>query len=573
MFIKLEVGLAFLALALAFLAPNLGLGWFEAVEQRFGKLAEKPGRSAVFVLVAVLAFVFVWSLPNLSYPVGRDQSTYAVIAQGLLHGKALYRDIWDIKPPGIFCLYVPFVALVGNVWWLVGLVDILWLLAFSYVLFRFAQPFIGEMASALGVVVYACWHCRAGYVNAAQPEDFITLFVLLAYLLIPQDGSYAKFRLLASGLLLGAAFWLKYNAGVFLGLLILVPYVDWSLLDSSPPRFQLRIPLREWLHSAVLILTGLLVSVGLVLGIFAAAGLWSTFWHDHLEILLGYGVSPVRHMHSYWLVLTILYLRSFGISLIALAVALKVAHVKRELSCLVPICVAAFFGYAAGASQVHLAPYTFVTLYPFMALIWGYLAVKFYPHLRRVWENSRTQDRRLGLTLFNAGIGVVFCLLLLYAGRVMARRYQDLGSWRRNTDQFFMNYPGQFRIEHLASQVRMIQVLKQRSSQGDDLFVWGANALLYYRTCLDPSSRFIVNFPFIAPWGPPGWRRQLAKDLRKSPPSFIVVSRHDQLPSVTYTKKDSKQLLSNFPQLDDFIRQRYVCVSSLTDFLLYERKR
>jgi len=573
MFLKIEAALSVLALVLAFAVPNLGSRWFEAVEQRFGKLAEKPGRSAVVVLVAVLAFVFVWSLPNLSYPVGRDQSTYAVIAQGLLHGKALYRDIWDIKPPGIFCLYVPFVALVGNVWWLVGLVDILWLLAFSYVLFRFAQPFIGEMASALGVVVYACWHCRAGYVNAAQPEDFITLFVLLAYLVIPRNGRSAKLRLLAAGLLLGAAFWLKYNAIVFFGLLILVPYLDWGLLDSSPPRFRLRIPLREWLRNTATLLAGLMLSVGLVLGVFAAVGLWSTFWHDHLEILLRYGVSPVRQVHLYWLILIVLYLRSFGISLIAVAIALKVARVKNELSRVVPIILVAIFGYATGVSQVHFAPYTFETFYPFLGLIWGYLLVKLYHQVRRSWENYRAQGRVIALALVNAGIAAAFFLLLPYGGRVMARRYRDLGSWRRNNDHFFMHYRGQLGIEHLASQVRMIRLLEQRSSPGDDLYVWGAYSLLYYRTGLAPANRFIVNFPFIAPWGPPGWRKQLVKDLSKSPPSFIVVSKHDQLLGVNYTQMDSLQVLNNYPQLRMFISRRYKLVSVLSDFLLYEQKQ
>ena len=88
----------------------------------------------MLVLVAFIA------LPNISYPIGRDQATYCVIGEGLLRCQQLYRDLWDNKPPGIFALYVVIVKLLDHVMWSVGLVDILWLLAISYCIFQFAAP-------------------------------------------------------------------------------------------------------------------------------------------------------------------------------------------------------------------------------------------------------------------------------------------------------------------------------------------------------------------------------------------------------------------------------------------------
>jgi len=524
-------------------------------------------------LTLALAFVLLRALPNLSYPIGRDQSTYAVIAQGLLHGKQLYRDLWDMKPPGIFYLYIPFVGLLGNVSWLVGLIDIVWLLAVSYALYRFAEPFVGEAAAVLAVVVYACWHCRAGYVNAGQPEDFLTLFVLLAYLAVPREERLAKSRLLVAGLLFGAAFWVKYNAIVFLPLLIVIPYVDWKLLDSAPPRFGLRVPVRKWLRSVAILLVGFALAVGLVLALFGLAGLWTILWQSHLEMLLKYGVSPIRRVHGYWLILIIRTLYVLGPSLLASVIALKVASAKKELSRAAPICLAAAVGYGTAAAQVRLAPYAFETCYPFFAIVWGYLGMCAYESIRRLWGNYRAQGRRTALILTKAGVAVTLGVLVLYEAQNIAGRYRDLDAWRRNPDQFFIHYSGQFPIEHLASQVHMIHLLKQHSSAGDDLFVWGAYPLLYYRTGLTPATRFIVNFPFIAPWGPAIWRKQLLTTLQKSPPSFIVVGKHDQLPSVTFTQMDSQQYLKEFPQLSNFIHGRYKLVATLTDFVLYQREQ
>src|ERR1019366_3132286 len=87
--------------------------------------------------VGALGLVFLRALPHLRFPLGRDQATYCQIAQQLLHGQLLYRDLWDNKPPGIFFLYAPFVKLSGPVMWCVGAMDVVWLLLFSYCLFRF----------------------------------------------------------------------------------------------------------------------------------------------------------------------------------------------------------------------------------------------------------------------------------------------------------------------------------------------------------------------------------------------------------------------------------------------------
>ena len=66
-------------------------------------------------LAGTLVLVFLRALPNLRYLIGRDQATYCVIGQGLLHGKLLYRDLWDNKPPGIFHIYALIVKIFGPV--------------------------------------------------------------------------------------------------------------------------------------------------------------------------------------------------------------------------------------------------------------------------------------------------------------------------------------------------------------------------------------------------------------------------------------------------------------------------
>ena len=109
--------------------------------------------SQTWLFVALFA-VFILSLPNLQYPIGRDQATYCVIAESLLKGKHLYLDLWDNKPPGIFYLYVPIVQLLGRTMWLVGAVDMVCVLLAAFATFYFCARYLGPHAGAVAAGSY-----------------------------------------------------------------------------------------------------------------------------------------------------------------------------------------------------------------------------------------------------------------------------------------------------------------------------------------------------------------------------------------------------------------------------------
>ena len=56
-------------------------------------------------LLAVAAIGAALLAPTLTYPFGRDQGVFAAAADIIERGGVPYRDIWDVKPPGIFYLY------------------------------------------------------------------------------------------------------------------------------------------------------------------------------------------------------------------------------------------------------------------------------------------------------------------------------------------------------------------------------------------------------------------------------------------------------------------------------------
>lgn len=154
---------------------------------------------------ATLGIVVLRALPNLRFPIGRDQATCCVIAQRMVEGLHLYRDLLDNRPPGIFFLYAPFVKLLGPVMWVAGMADIFVVLFVSGLLFWFAHRHLGTPAAVIGTVAAASFHCSAGYINAAQPDGLLLVFIFAACALLALDRPAIRLHTFAAGVMLAAA--------------------------------------------------------------------------------------------------------------------------------------------------------------------------------------------------------------------------------------------------------------------------------------------------------------------------------------------------------------------------------
>lgn len=58
------------------------------------------------ILLLILLFQFVLRIPFLSEPLNLDEATYWQIADRMSHGELLYRDLVDVKPPGLYYIFM-----------------------------------------------------------------------------------------------------------------------------------------------------------------------------------------------------------------------------------------------------------------------------------------------------------------------------------------------------------------------------------------------------------------------------------------------------------------------------------
>ena len=537
--------------------------------------APSEARASLFgraLLALAVLFVAVRALPILSFPLGRDQGTYLTIGQGLLEGKQLYRDLWD-NNPGIFIAYAGIAKLFGRVMWSAAVVDILLLLVISYLLFRFTEPYLGRTGAALAVMVHASLHGEMRYFWIAQPETFQVACVLAGYLLMTRRGRWWKASSFVAGLLLGYACWLKYNAIAFFPFLAFLPYLDTSGLDRERPRLSLTISWRSWFAKVALLLAGLAAMIGIVLAWIVLKGAWPAMREMQFEVLPRYAAMGIQRNRHYLLsafVRTHYYLGVWN--LWAALVGLLVAWLRRDLRRFAPLFLAALVSYAAVAMQLRFHDYYFQTCNPFFAALWAYLVVSIYEGSRALARHLRRRGWKLASGLvWIAFANAIFWPLPDEFNKLMMR-YEELREWRAEPETFYSGYPRQLPFELLQGQFEVIHYLEKNAKPSDGVFLWGSNCLIYYLSGHQAPTRFVSNLGIVSLWALPSWREELIRELRNTQPRFIIVTRGDALPTITYVNLDSEKYLEIFPGLDSFIAQNYRPAVEFESFVVYRRK-
>ena len=167
--------------------------------------------------IALIVALALLRLPSLAQPAGGDQGLYLYAGQRMLAGGVMYRDVWDQKPPAIAAVY----AVLWRVWpheSVVAAADLAAALAVAWLLVRVGRRrFSDRVGFGAAVLFLLCGDPSlqrlSGIYVRGQCEPFIALAITASLVLLAADGRRPK--LVASGVALAVAFWLKYNAATY----------------------------------------------------------------------------------------------------------------------------------------------------------------------------------------------------------------------------------------------------------------------------------------------------------------------------------------------------------------------
>lgn len=214
-----------------------------------GKISLKKHEDIwIWLGLALLAILFRF-ITFFPLTIDMDESTYLVIADHFLKGDVLYRDVTDVKPPGIFLIFAFVQFLFGKSIFIVRLFAALVVATGGYVLYR-AQKNWGSArwpAILTGAVYIFMFNFYFGF--SANTEIFFVFFTALAVWSYSRVDQGKRWYLLA-GLFLGLGFLVKLHVAfdaLAFGLFILVTglqnrQVKWTLIHCSLLSFGFLVP-------------------------------------------------------------------------------------------------------------------------------------------------------------------------------------------------------------------------------------------------------------------------------------------------------------------------------------------
>jgi 4-amino-4-deoxy-L-arabinose transferase-like glycosyltransferase len=233
--------------------------------------------AVVAVLLASTALMAVVRLHTYDEPLETDAATYAVIARELRHGRWLYTDMWDHKPPAVHTTFAAAQIVAGD-----GAAHIYALGLFAAVVTMLGVYAAGAAVAGRGVGVIAAsfWAIVSAdlCMQANQPntEVFINGALIWAFALLlglPAQRLGVR-RLLLVGALLALASLYKHVALVIGAAILLgrVPFV--------PPGVGAR---RRAIAQGAIVGAVVVSAWGMVVLYFAATGRFDDFWSTVIE--------------------------------------------------------------------------------------------------------------------------------------------------------------------------------------------------------------------------------------------------------------------------------------------------
>ena len=504
-----------------------------------------------------LIFVPAIGAYTLLEPFGRDQGIHATIAYALDNGLVTYRDVYNMKPPLTTAMHWLSQALFGHSMISIRVLDLivatltaLGLVEIGRLLGR--KPVFGFAVSLGFSVLYYSF----GFWEHSQTDGWAGFLVVPALLLMligwaRPRGKARLLAMLAAGAVLGVAFGFKYTIGGA-GILIFTPLLT-NLLRQNRPVFLLS-DFLACVAGGVAVLT-------IIVATLALYGAWS----DFLEIqsfIMGYvahtPADPPRFLHGFQLPgMYSPYM--LGVVAVGLLFAINEWMKTKQSTLLVIVVLWVLAGWVSGYVQGKGFGYHFLPIVPAYAVLIG-VAVEYIS--KQFADRAHSNAITIVLLL---GLYVPSMAATLDRLAIMAASKLDLSS-------VLIAPPDATPDFDIAGTLKFADVLKEHREPDDSLFVWGYSTMLYFLVETPPRYRFPYSWPLMVDFYDGRYNRDLLDRLKAAPPDQFVVQSQDATPWATGNEKSSDEMLTEFPELEQFLALNYQIVEVHPRFSLYERR-
>ena len=444
----------------------------------------KGSKEFLFLILTCLLF-FILRLPSLFEPLWYgDEGIYQVIGTSLNHGKLLYKEIFDNKPPLLYWLYSFFhsdqftIRLASLIF---GMLAVLFFFLLSKKLFKNRND-IQYLTTFIFAVLFGLPILEG---NIANAENFMILPILVAALLV------SNFKLFLAGLFLGVAFLFKivaiFDFSAF--------FVFYFILNFSSLKKEIKLSR---------IFAGFLLPIFFTILFFALKGALP----DFIRATFITNVSYVNYGNKIGSLPLLLFVKLALLGLFTMYLFTKRKKFSQTL-----LFVLIWFGFSLFNAFFSERPYIhyLLVLLPSLSLLVGCI----------LFEKKYQKIIIVFLIMVLIVLSKSFGIPGLSKNISYYQNFTSYMSGARSMDSYqaFFDLSTPFDYE-------IARFIRPKINKNETIFVWGNNAQLYQLVGVIAPTKYIVAY-HITDYKDGGASTKNAIDKIK--PKFIVVMPNQQI--------------------------------------------
>jgi 4-amino-4-deoxy-L-arabinose transferase-like glycosyltransferase len=479
----------------------------------------EKSKSFWFLIVITLVFFFL-RLPSLFEPNWYgDEGIYQVLGMAIDHGRMLYSQAWDNKPPLLYVTY----ALFGGEQFGVRMLALVFGLGSTWLFYFLAQKlfkkhWVNVTITTLFAVLFAIPLLEGSIANA---ENFMLLPIIAAALIVYHNKTqHAKrYALFGAGLLLGLAFLFKIVALFdFAAFFVFLFFLNWPLSKKANHWKIDAKKMKLLVNDATQMILGFAIPILCTFAYFAINNELQAFIKAAFLGNVGY----VGYGNTFFIPQGLLILKT---ALLLTFVGILAWQRNKLGTAAFFILLWSIFGvYNALFSQRPYTHYVLVVLPAFCLLLGLFL------------EEQKLKRRALAASFLIAAFLILMSTFKLYSFKRTFPYYQN--AFLFITNQKNVTDYQAFFDNKVPRDYQVASYLKMHTKPGEPVFIWGDNSQIYALSHTLPINKYTVAYHITT--------KEAIADTQKAlnivKPKYVVIL--EEAPPFPFTLTNYKSAVS-----------------------------